>query len=249
MAVTDSFDALAAAWADDPVSHEAVLVAFDNAARSEPRLWEHRQWCEQNAYGFGHSAFHGVWHLLAKSLPSGFKFLEVGVHRGQSLSAVALAATIEGKDCTVYGLSPFDGYDGDYYEKNKDYRDDVLAIFAKFTPKQQPFLIKGLSEDATAKAMAYAVAPFDAVYVDAEHSLECTRHDLRFYGDLVREGGVLFSDDSAVNLNLPGWHFRGFQGSSDACDELLPPKTPHPKWQHISSVMHLRIWRKNATSE
>ena len=58
-------------------------------------LRAHRDWVEQNAWGFGDRAFHYMWYLLLKDdvltrrSPS---LLEIGVYKGQVISLWALIA-------------------------------------------------------------------------------------------------------------------------------------------------------------
>ena len=246
MSLAYSFEVSALHWQDTPDFHERLIVDYDNAVAAEPRLAEHRKWVEENQFGFGHRAFHRVWHLLAKTLPDNFKFLEIGVHRGQSLSAVDLAAQIENKKCTVYGISPFDGAEdkvGGRFER-KDYLPDIELIFSKWNGSNRPVLWKGFSQDDNIKSLARDNGLYDAVYIDGDHSLAGVRQDIMFYSPLVKKGGYLIADDAAWNLNMFKWAFKGFQGCSDAYDEKLPPKTANPDWQHITAVMHLRVWRK-----
>lgn len=237
-----TFDDFARDWRDEPDAHEQVLLAFDRLAKSEPAVAEHRRWCVENSIGFGHDSFHGVWLLLAKTLPDGFRFLEIGIHRGQSLSAIDLTASVCGKRCGVVGVGPLDGAGG-YYEV-RDYEPDVRELFRRFNGDRQPTLIRGLSEDPAAKTAAANLGPYDAVYIDGCHSLTAVRHDYDFYATLVRRGGYLLADDSSNGLNLPPHFFAGFPSSSAVLDARLPPKTPNADWSHVTNVMHLRIWKR-----
>lgn len=93
----ESLSAAQHVWRDDPWQHDVLLHAWDAEVVKIPELAAHRAWIEEHQYGFGHRSFHWAWWLFAKEKSSGFKFLEVGVHKGQSLSAVDLAAHLQGK--------------------------------------------------------------------------------------------------------------------------------------------------------
>lgn len=242
MPLTDSLDAAAAEWADTPDFHQRLADAFAAAVAADPALAAHRRYVEENGYGFGEVAFHWVWYLLARELPDGFRFLEIGVHRGQSLSAVDLAAALCGKTATVVGLGPLNGVGG-YYEE-RDYEPDVRALFRRFNGDRQPTLIRGMSDDVHAVAAAHELAPYDAVYLDGDHGLEAVRHDFAVYGSLVRRGGYLLADDSGNGLRLPPHFFPGFPSSSAVLDARLPPKTANSDWRHVTNVTHLRIWKR-----
>lgn len=237
----DSFANLAAVWKDTPESHETVLTHFYNKMKNVKPLWDLRKWIEENKYGFGHDSFYGVWLQLAKELPDNFKAAELGVYRGQFLSAIDLAAYLENKTCTVYGISSFDGFDGSYYEHRDNYMEDVEYLFSKFNGNRRPVLIRGYTADEVAIETTKLFAPYDVIYVDSDHSYSATSHDLKIYAPMVKVGGYLLSDDSAVGFNLPSWFFAGFEGSSRACDEYFHA---NEQWQFITNVMHLRIYKR-----
>ncbi len=238
-----SFAALAEIWQDDPATHEQVLLEFEAEVKAVPRLYEHRKWVEANSWGFGHDSFHRVWHLLAKELPDGFKYLEIGVYKGQAISAVDLAAQIEGKNCSVYGLSPFNGADGNYYVKRDNYEEDVEQLFARFNGSRRPLLIKGYSTDEKAKEAAYALSFFDAIYLDACHEGELPKLDIEFYAPLVKVGGYFLTDDSTTGFKVPSWFFQGFKDCSEAVNTYF---NGNSKWKFLGNVMHMRIYQRVA---
>jgi hypothetical protein len=233
---------LSSNWKDAPAFHEKVIHDFGYAVLDNIELNSHRDWIEKNNYGYGHKSFHWVWYQLAKILPDNFKFLEIGVHKGQSLSAIDYSANLLNKNCTTYGVSPLNGAGG--FEVIRDYYPDLELLFDKFNNKRYPKLIQGLSQDEEAKTKAAEDAPYDAVYIDGEHTYETTKADILYYSKLLKVGGYLLSDDSSVFLNLNASAFRGFEGSSLACDELLPPKSNNSEYRHVGNVMHLRIWQR-----
>jgi len=228
-------------WQNTPEAHQRIFELFTEQNASIPQIASHRKWIEDNRYGFGERGFHGVWYQLAKELPDGFSALEVGVFRGQSISAIDLAAQIEGKKCTVYGLSPFNGADGDYYEKRNNYADDVEYLFSLFNGNRRPVLIHGYSTDVGAKAEAALFAPFDMIYLDACHQGEYPKLDINYYAPLVKVGGYFLSDDSVVGMNVPSWFFQGFVEASKACDDYF---SNNFQWRFLFNVMHLRVYKK-----
>jgi len=171
----------AAAWKDTPDYHYNIATHFQIFLKHYPELYAHRKWIKDNKYGFGEDSFHGVWLQLASELPDGFKFLELGVYKGQSISAIALSAKLLNKSCTTYGLSSFNGIDGTYYEHREGYDKDVLDLFQLFTPENPPVLIKGYTADQEAIAKAAQYAPYDCIYIDADHTYNATIHDLTVY--------------------------------------------------------------------
>lgn len=235
-------DTAFANWTDSLHYHAYIYDHFGTQVPSHNQLYNHRQWIKDNEWGFGEDGFHFVWLLLAQSLPSGFRFCELGVHKGQSLSAVALAAELVGKEARVIGIGPLNGVGGWYEER--DYSDDVATLFRKFNSDRQPTLIRKLSTDPEAVAQAQTLAPFDALYIDSDHTQATASFEFTHYSPLIRSGGYLLCDDSGCNLDLPFDQFPGFKGSSDFFDSVLPPKTANPDWTHVGNCSHLRIWRR-----
>lgn len=104
--------------------------------------------------------------------------------------------------------------------------------------------IVGDSNDPAIADLTLAFGPFDCCFIDADHAYEACKKDLELYAPMVKPGGLLVCDDSAVHLNLPDGVFRGFEGSSWAVDERLPPKTENADWEYLGNVAHLRAWRR-----
>ncbi len=79
-------------YRDDAAVHLALFQAFTEAVQQAPDLCRHRDHVEQNALGFGYRAFHWLWKLLVDAMPNRFRFLEIGVYKGQVISLVGLLA-------------------------------------------------------------------------------------------------------------------------------------------------------------
>ena len=77
-----------------------------------PFLRAHRDWVEQNSWGYGDRAFHYMWYLLlkddvlARQSPS---VLEIGVYKGQVISLWALIAQQLRRPVEITAISPFEG--------------------------------------------------------------------------------------------------------------------------------------------
>ena len=75
-------------------------------------LKAHRDWVEQNSWGFGDRAFHYMWYLLLKDdvltrhSPS---LLEIGVYKGQVISLWALIAQHVSRPVDITAISPLEG--------------------------------------------------------------------------------------------------------------------------------------------
>lgn len=57
------------------------------------------------------------------------------------------------------------------------------------------------------------VAPFDLVFIDADHTYEWVKHDILAYAPMVRSGGILCGHD----------YFHKAPGLMQAVDELIGP--------------------------
>jgi len=240
--ITDSFAETAAFWKDDPEHHDTIIHEYDKAVAECKPLKDFREWVEINKFGYGHRSFIHAWRLFVKECPNNFKFLELGVFKGQAIAAVALCSILEQKQCQIYAVSPFKG-DGFHYEF-KDYKDDVNLIFKRWAPQIPYCIIEGQSLDEHVLEKVTAEALFDGIYIDSDHIYEVTSKELPIYTKLIKPGGFLFIDDCIYGFNTPEWFFKGFQGSTDAVDEVLPPKTKNDEFDFITNIMHMRIYRK-----
>jgi hypothetical protein len=102
------------------------IANYENTAAHNDSLWKdftghtdsvdflkvHRDWVEQNSWGFEGRAFHYMWYLLLKDdvltrhSPS---LLEIGVYKGQVISLWALIAQHVSRPVEITGISPLEG--------------------------------------------------------------------------------------------------------------------------------------------
>jgi hypothetical protein len=243
-----------AAWQDTPEAHQRMLDAFTALYEADPALKEHREWVKANGDGCcGADQFHAFWKLLVQEMTADFRFLEIGVFRGQTTSLAGMLAEIYMKRATVVGVSPFDGramvwpFTGDVKPEGKcsDF-DKTWAAWHKWAGlTQKHVLFKTKSDDrGTINSLTDFYCPFDILYVDGDHTLEGASADLANYMPMVKVGGYLVCDDAAWNLKLPKDFFFGFEGASKAVDEMLPPFTANEAWEHCGSLIHLRLYRR-----
>jgi len=88
--------------------HQETVKRFTDYVNATPALKAHRDFVERHVYGFGERSFLWMWKLLVDELPQNFRFLEIGVWKGQILSLIRLlSATAE-----VYGLTRLDTWSG-----------------------------------------------------------------------------------------------------------------------------------------
>ncbi len=228
---TKSLNELSAYWLDNPTSHQVINHALFCQTNEIPNLKELRDYVEKNIFGFGERSFYWLFKLLVDIKKPDFKFLEIGVFRGQTLALMRMLAP----SSNITGITPLDSTDG-HWESN--YEDDIKKIHNDFKLKQ-PTIIKGLSTDPEVIDQA-SKTKWDIIYIDGGHSYEVAKSDVTLYSSFVKVGGYLVIDDCANKYNLPEGMFKGIESVSKAVDELLP----NEYYKEICSVVHIRVFKR-----
>jgi len=225
-------------WVDTPEWHEKVNNELIERVNSCQYLKEHRDFVEQNAFGFGERSFHWFWHELIKEMPEYFTFLEIGIFRGASLSLIELISNEQNKTCSRSGVSPLDSTDGHW---ESDYEKDIRTIHSRFNINQCYCIFKGLSTDNRFMRCAYDGSPYDIVYIDGGHTYEVITSDLRHYPNMVNVGGYLVVDDACNDLHMPWGFFQGIDAVTQAVKEW-----ENPNFEFQFNVVHLRVYKRVA---
>lgn len=227
-----------------PTIHRQIYDSFAESVTGCPELLSHRQYVEKHNLGYGDRAFHWLWNLLVNAMPPHFRFLELGVYKGQVLSLIALLASWSGKTVDVVGVTPLcpagDKY-GEYEEA--DYRAAIrdMQNWCGLPEINHATLIEGFSTEDRVKDACRRLAPFDMIYVDGCHAYQVVVNDIVAYSEMLIAGGLLIMDDAATELKLPNDIWPGHPDVSRAVRELL---LPDPRFAIVASVGHLRVWRK-----
>lgn len=244
-------------YIDAEPHHAALLARFHSNVNAVPYLRGHRDFVEQNSYGFGERYFHYMWKLLIDQMPSRFSFLEIGVFKGQVLSLVKLLARETTRACEIVGITPLTSA-GDQYSEyvEDDYADAIKSMFDTFELSMENVeILQGLSTDPAIHRRAAERAPFDVVYIDGSHDHDVVVNDLRHFAIHVSRGGFLVMDDASCDLNLPRQFrapgtrapeekvFRGYEDVSRAVRELVDP---NPDFRHLFACGHNRVWQRVA---
>lgn len=228
------------AWADVPGVHKEINETFAELVNGSPSLKSHRDFVEQNIFGFGERSFHWMWNLIVKEMPQSFTFLEIGVFKGQVLSLVELLANQQSKKVKRYGVTPL-STEGGVWES--DYAKDLVTIHDAFTLDKKFTILNGLSESPEIIGKASKLK-LDILFIDGGHEERHIRNDIVNYAPLVKAGGYMVIDDCANAFNMPFGYFQGIESVSKVVDELLPPKYVSNEWEFIASVVHNRIFKK-----
>lgn len=226
-------------WVNSAAYAKGLHDSFCALVNANPKLKEFRDYVEQHVYGFGERSFIWMWKLITQELPPDFRFMEIGVYKGQILALMRMLS----HKATIYGITPLDVSGGMAY---RNYEQDIIDLHERFNIPCAYKLFKGRSDDTDIIDQVMNVVPcLDVLYIDGGHGYDEAKQDILIYSPLVREGGYLVIDDCANN-NFAHKHgmFMGVQEVSNAVDSILPPATDNIEWQHIGSVVHNRIWRR-----
>lgn len=225
------------AWKDHPEAHAMINESFAKMVDSFPDLKAHRDWTEQNIFGFGERSFLWLHKLLVDEMPENFTFMEIGVFRGAILSLYQMLADAGAKKVIRYGVTPLDSTGGHW---ESDYRQDIQTIHDQFNLNKDYVIFEGLSTDPEIIKRAGYVGPLDILYIDGGHTEEIVRSDLKHYLPLVKSGGYLVIDDCCNEMKMPFGYFQGIEPVTRAVNEVLP----NEEFEFMFSVVHNKVFRK-----
>lgn len=223
-------------WKDEEKTHKFIHETLIEKVNATPYLKAHRDWVEQNHWGFGERSFQWMWKCLIEEMPENFSFLEIGVFRGQILSLVGLLAEKQKKQSYRFGVTPLSPL-GIGWES--DYRKDIETIHDVFQIKKDYTLIPFDSTKSEAIEQA-SLRQYDIVFIDGGHDYETVKKDIKNYLPLVKEGGYLVIDDAACKTKQPFGYFQGIEDVCKAVDEVLPNK----EFKELFNVVHNRVFKK-----
>lgn len=221
-------------WQDTEEFHKHIHELFCQLVDADPQLKSHRDYVQNNIWGFGERSFWWLWKLVLEEFPEEPKLLEIGCFKGATLSVWQLL----NPQSIVTGVTPLDStgidWDGDYRQMIEDIHTD----FGQF----QPYIIKGLSENRDVILEADNYAPYNCVYVDGGHERRHIDNDLLHYAPMVKDGGFLVIDDACCDMHMP-WGY--FQGISDVTNGALAYMEQNgDDWEFYGNVVHLRIYKR-----
>jgi len=227
-------------WQNENAFNDFFHALLTERANGDQLLRDHRNWIERHGYGFGDRAFHYVWKMLVDEMTSDFRFLEIGVFRGQVLSLISLLASASGKRASVHGVTPLNNR-GDYcctYPES-DYLQDIKTNYDAFNLPNDYQLICGNSDDPNVISSALS-RYYSIVYIDGGHDYTTVASDIKSYGSVVPSNGYLVMDDSSNFLNI-GKCWAGIKQVSEAVRDVLEADR---NFKHIFACGHLRVFRR-----
>jgi hypothetical protein len=234
-------------YSDSPEKHEFIWTRMKQLVNATPELKAHRDFVIQYNWGYGNRAFHWMWNVLVRNAPENFKFLEIGVFKGQTISLVSLLNKLLKKNGSVYGITPLNT-SGDKYATHPDldYEEAISTIYGQFGLDASDLtLIQGYSNDIDIIETARNSAPFDLVFIDGCHDYEVVVSDLTNYGDMVTIGGYLVIDDASNYLNIPDGliraNWKGLEDVSRATRDVIETDS---RFVHRFAVGHNRVFQR-----
>ena len=260
----DTFDSRMAAYANTAAHNDALFAEFARLTDTVPCLKEHRDWVEENRWGFGERAFHYAWWLLLADLGHRFssvRALEIGVHSGQLVSLWGVIGRALEIDVGITAMSPFAGninpqpkwmkslrkrLDPEYRRQkavgnlhpHDDYLGRTRRIFEAFELDfSRVRVIKGYSQDPAVAAQV-AAEGFELLCIDGDHSLEVVRSDIATYAPLVPSSGYLVLDDAGYDVEGTTF-WKGFETVSEAARDI-----PALGFDNVLNVAHARVFRR-----
>jgi hypothetical protein len=212
---------------------------------NDPVLVNHRSHIENNNLGYGERPFHVVWRELVKSQKSNFKFLEIGVYKGQVISLIKHLSKLSNKNCEVYGVTPLSNV-GDKYSKKYDDVDYSKTIQSLFNHFNLDFdlnvnIINGSSIDETIKSKIKSLGLFDIVYIDGCHDYECVVSDIELMKQITKVDSYIVFDDASCYKEIKR---DGFKGHPDVCRAIKDYIESDDSFEEIICVGHNRVFKK-----
>lgn len=239
------------AWKDSEGFHRFASGVFERELENNEPLIRYRKWIEDKRWGFSDRSSYHLFKILVAEMPPIFSFLEIGVHRGQSVVLMGILASLSKKKAKIVGVSTFDGREvsqhDPHYEEDEDYADSVMNTWNKWVGSEESVLLLPIVGDSTGIETIRSAASnglYHIVFIDGGHRYETASSDIINYAPLVEPGGYLLIDDCANDLKLPDGQFPGFKSVTDAAKAHLPMSGHSLKWTHIGNVGHIRIWQK-----
>lgn len=217
-----------------------LLIEYNN----DLNLVKHRSYIEDNNLGFGEKPFHVMWRELVKKQPINFKFLEIGVYKGQVLSLIKLLSKIYKKNVEFYGVTPLTNV-GDKFSnyENVNYERIIKNLFSKFELEIdiENNIIKGLSTDDTIKSKIKNLGFFDLLYIDGGHDYDCVVSDILLMKEISKKNTYVVFDDSSCYKHLS---LDKFKGHIDVCNAIRDFLENDENFVEVQTVGHNRVFKR-----
>lgn len=233
-----NLDQLKSEWKDEPEYHAHIHELFCENVNNDQVLCEHRDFVQNQIWGFGERSFWWLWKLICDEIRGNNKgypyLLEIGVFRGATISLWRMLMP----DAIVFGISPLSTAGGMW---ESDYAADIKKIHKTFNI-HHPEILKGFSSDGNIINEAAKASPYSVVYIDGGHEKADIDNDLLHYAPMVKVGGYLVIDDACCDMKMPWGYFQGIQPVTDGVLEYMHEHGND--WEFITNVVHLRVYKR-----
>jgi len=253
----DTFQGLVDSYEDTLEFHTAVRDDFYERVQNDDEMFILRKWILANRHGYGETQFYWMWNLIVKELPQDFKFLEIGVYRGQIPALGTMLARRYGIEGRFFGVTELSviGFNGTH-EGDPDFESDIARTFVAANQPMDKFsIIQGNSLNEDVIYTTNEEGPFDVVYIDGGHAYDEVISDIENYAEMVKPGGLVAIDDASCDLNLPlkanDWSAR-FLEKNEHYSKGLPEVTKavndtiqkDDRFTELFAIGHNRVWRR-----
>jgi hypothetical protein len=243
MTFTPEFQSYVSAWKNENEYNQNFHTELTDKVNADLVLKEHRDFVEDNQYGFGDRPFSYVWKMLVDQMPTEFSFLEVGVFKGQVISLIALLAKQRSKVAHVYGVTTLTNTRdvrcqypaGDYAKWIADIHDEFKV--------PQPKLFVGKSSDTGVLECSMLSSPYEILYIDGNHDLHEVVMDIKNYALMTKLRGYLVMDDASIGRLNIGNLWPGLEEVAQAVKDHLDND---PRFKFLLCVGHLNVFQRIA---
>lgn len=145
--------------------------------------------------------WENLYDEIVAELDNGSRIVEVGSWMGQSVIYLAQQVAISKKDIKINAVDIWDmSYDYEpfhsMFEKAKSLNTDLYGLF---TLNLETFnvsnLVNPLMMNSVTASEEFEKETVDVVFIDANHSYEAVRDDLRAWWPKIKKGGIMTGHD------------------------------------------------------
>lgn len=224
---------------------DTIYFEFLKEFQKDELLKKHRGYIVNNDLGFGEDPYHVMWREIIKEAPKNFKFIEIGVYKGQILSLVNLLSKHFNKNSYLLGVSPLINM-GDRYSNYDDvnYKEIIINLFNYFNIEIDfdKNFICGSSTDEKIKNKIKSIGIFDIVYVDGCHNYNCVISDINLAKEITKINSLIVFDDAACYKETS--RLNAFKGHIDVCDAIKNEIEIDENYEEIICVGHNRVFKR-----
>lgn len=204
-------------------------------------------------YG-GELPFCWSWKLIIDRMPTGFKFLEVGINNGKMLSVVAFLSQREEKNAMLYAIRP----SAFSSETNDTNITDISNNYAASNYDSNKLsIINASSQDTSVIEQVRQNGPYDIVYInnfygyqsvaaDIEQGIDRYNNilqDVNNYSSMLNVNGYLIMNDATLYIGCPYGITIGDTDMSQVATNVVDNMSNFVK---VYNVGHNRVWQKSS---